>query len=212
MSLGELRADTSRLNKARHVKYWLRCLKTYLPAAATPNDSNRIPLAFFIVSALDLLDSLHSNTTAEERAEYINWVYKCQHPHGGFRGFTGTDFGALRSEENAHWDPANLPATYFALATLVVLEDDLSRVKRKECLEWLPGLQRPDGSFGETLGEGATIEGGIDMRFCNCAAGVRRILRGKGAALEQDIKDVNVQGLVQYIRSSEVRSLVFRTE
>ncbi len=206
MILGQLQADKSSFNKKRHIDYWLRNLQTYLPAAATSNDSNRILVGFFIVSALDLLGSLQSRTTAAERASYIDWIYQCQHPHGGFRGFTGTDFGALRSEENSHWDPANLPATYFALAALVVLGDDLLRVKRRECLEWVPKLQRPDGSFGETLGEGARIEGGRDMRFCNCAAGVRRILRGKRAALNQDINDVNVEGMVQYIRASEVCS------
>ncbi|KAI9872239.1 MAG: hypothetical protein M1830_001875, partial [Pleopsidium flavum] len=193
----------SSLDKKRHVDYWLRYLHTYLPAAATSNDSNRILLAFFIVSALDLLGSLQSRTTADERASYTDWIYHCQHSQGGFRGFTGTDFGTLRSEENAHWDPANLPATYFALAALLVLGDDLSRVKRRECLEWLPKLQRPDGSFGETLAEGARIEGGRDMRFCNCAAGVRQILRGKGTALSQDIKDINFESMVRYIRASE---------
>lgn len=197
--------DRSVLNKERHIKYWLRCLKTYLPAVHyTSSDSNRVVLAFFIVSALDLLGVLHSNTTAAERADYVDWICRCQHPEGGFRGFTGTNLGGLRSQENAHWDPANLPATYFALAALVILGDDLSRVKRRKCLEWLPKLQRADGSFGETLGQGAVIEGGRDMRFCNCAAGVRRILRGRGVALDQDVEDINVERMVQYIRASEV--------
>jgi len=199
--------DRSVLNKERHIKYWLRCLKTYLPAAHyTSSDSNRVVLAFFIVSALELLGALHSNTTAAERTDYVDWLYKCQHPEGGFRGFTGTDLGGLRSHENAHWDPANLPATYFALAALVILGDDLSRVKRRKCLGWLPKLQRADGSFGEILVEGAVIEGGRDMRFCNCAAGVRRILRGRDVALDQNIEDINVEGMVQYIRASEVCS------
>ncbi len=197
--------DTSILNKERHIKYWLRCLRTYLPGAHyTSSDSNRVLLAFFIVSALDLLGALYTNTSEAERADYIDWVYRCQHAEGGFRGFTGTDLRAARSEENSHWDPANLPATYFALVTLVILGDDLSRVRRRKCLEWLPKLQRPDGSFGETLGEGAAIEGGRDMRFCNCAAGVRCILRGRGVDLDQDVVDVNVDKMVRYIRASEV--------
>lgn len=204
--------DKSILNRERHIKYWLRCLKTYLPAVHyTSSDSNRVVLAFFIVSALDLLGALYSNTTVAERADYVDWIYRCQHPEGGFRGFTGTNLGALRSEENAHWDPANLPATYFALAALVILGDDLSRVKRRKCLEWLPRLQRADGSFGETLGEGALIEGGRDMRFCNCAAGVRRILRGSGGAIDHDIEDINVEGMVRYIRASEVSPEIIRS-
>ena len=199
--------DRSVLNSDRHVRYWLRCLKTYLPGVHyTSSDSNRVVLAFFIISALDLLGALHSNTTAAERAGYVDWIYLCQHPEGGFRGFTGTNLGAAGSAENAQWDPANLPATYFALAALVVLGDDLSRVKRRKCLEWLPKLQRADGSFGEMLGEGGVIEGGRDMRFCNCAAGVRRILRGKGVPLDQENTDINVNEMVRYIRASEVGS------
>ncbi|KAI4132206.1 MAG: hypothetical protein LQ347_002665, partial [Umbilicaria vellea] len=103
--------DTSVFNKERHIKYWLRCLKTFLPTAYTSSDSNRVSLAYFTLSALDLLGALRLHTTALERAQYADWIYHCQHPSGGFRGFTGTDVGALRDAGNAHWDPANLPAT-----------------------------------------------------------------------------------------------------
>lgn len=211
--MGSPQVDTSVLNKERHIKYWLRCLRTPLPVHYMSSDSNRVVLAFFIVSALDLLGALHSNITAAEGADYVDWIYKCQHPEGGFRGFTGTNLGAARSEENARWDPANLPATYFALAALVILGDDLRRVKRRECLDWLPKLQRADGSFGETLGQDAVIDGGRDMRFCNCAAGVRRILRGRGEISDQETTDINVEEMVRYIRASEVcsQSVLSRT-
>lgn len=205
MPLDGLQTPSAVFYKERHIKYWLRCLKTHLPGAYyTSSDSNRIVLAFFIVSALDLLGALESNTTATERAEYVDWIYECQHPDGGFRGFTGTNLGSLRSNENAHWDPANLPATYFALAALAILGDDLGRLRRRQCLEWLPKLQRTDGSFGETLGEGASIEGGRDMRFCNCAAGVRWILRRTNLRPQGEIRDIDVGNLVRYIKASEV--------
>lgn len=194
--------DTSVFNKERHIKYWLRCLKTFLPTAYTSSDSNRMSLAYFTLAALDLLGVLHSHTTALERAQYVDWIYHCQHPSGGFRGFTGTDLGALRDAGNAHWDPANLPATFFALASLLVLGDGLERVRRRECLEWLVRLQRDDGSFGEVLGEGGRIEGGADMRFCNTAAGVRWVLRG-GAA--EGPEDIDVGRLLGYIKATQVR-------
>ena len=193
--------NTSIFNQERHIKYWLRCLKTFLPTAYTSNDSNRITLAYFTLSALDFLDALDSHTTPLERAQYVDWIYHCQHPSGGFRGFTGTDLGALRDEENAHWDPANLAATFFALASLAVLGDGLDRVRRRECLEWIAKLQRGDGSFGETLGEEGRIEGGRDMRFCNTAAGIRWMLRG---GRSNDPGDIDVEGLLGYIKSTEV--------
>ena len=197
-------SDTSVFDRERHVKYFLRCLKTFLPTGYTSNDSNRMMLACFILSALDILGVLQERTTPLERKEYVDWIYHCQHPEGGFRGFTGTDFGKLRNEDNAQWDPANLAATYFALGALLVLEDDLERVKRRECLRWLAKLQHKDGSFGEVLGEGANIEGGRDVRFCLLAALVRWILRGGKAGVRDETVDFDADALAEFVKSSQV--------
>lgn len=187
--------------KARHVKYWLRCLKTLLPTAYTPNDSQRMTFAFFTLSALDLLSSLEEHTNSEERSGYAHWIYRCQHPNGGFKGFTGADSGL-----QSCWDPANLAATFFALASLMILGDDLDRVKSTECLSWLNRLQRKDGSFGEALGTQGRIEGGGDIRYCYLAAAVRWILR-RGSTIDQ-VSDINVHSLTSYVRASIVRSAV----
>ncbi|KAL1631910.1 geranylgeranyl transferase type-1 subunit beta [Neofusicoccum ribis] len=197
--------DASRLSAPRQLTYWKRCLKTYLPHLYTSNDCNRMTLAFFIVSGLDLLGALHDASTEQERADYIDWVYRNQHPDGGFRASPAMDLAGARAANNGHWDPANLPATLFALQTLLILGDDLQRVKRRECLQWLPRLQRAeDGSFGETLGEGGRIEGGHDTRFIYCAAGVRWILRGSSVEGEVDgAQDVDVDAVVRCIRASE---------
>lgn len=193
--------------KQKHISYWLRCLRSPLPHQYTSNDSNRMTLAFFILSALDLLGVLHSRTSHDERRAYADWIYKCQHPDGGFRAFPGTDFGARGDAQNKVWDPSNLPATYFALASLAVLEDDMQRVRRAACLEWLRRMQRPDGSFGQTLGEGGSIEGGMDTRFGYCAMGVRWILRGDVEGSVDGVQDVDTEKLIRCIRESEVGTL-----
>ena len=198
--------DNAPFSKDRHIKYWLRCLKTYLPNAYTSNDSNRMTLAFFTVSALDLLGVLHEKTSPSERSEYIDWIYLCQHPSGGFRGFTGTTFGdEATNDDNQHWDPANLAGTFFALVALAVLEDDMARVRRRECLAWLTKLQCDDGSFGEILGTGGSIEGGQDVRFCSLAAVVRWVLRGTGEGLE-GVQDIDVDSLAGFVIASKVRA------
>jgi geranylgeranyl transferase type-1 subunit beta len=163
-----------------------------------------------IISALDLLGVLDTVSSEEERCDHLNWVYHCQHPNGGFRMWPGTDFGLHGNEANTIWDPANIPATYFALALLLVYKDDMKRVKRKETLQWLRKMQRPDGSFGETLVNGV-IEGGRDPRFAFCATGIRYILRGD---LEgplhldgEEIPDIDVDSLVRCIRAAEVGTL-----
>ncbi|KAJ5736715.1 uncharacterized protein N7483_001840 [Penicillium malachiteum] len=191
-------------NTERHVKYYLRCLKTFLPSAYTSNDSNRMLLAFFTLSGLDVLGVLQDKITPEERQGYIDWLYHCQVPSGGFRGFSGTDFGAeRRTADNEAWDPANGPATFFALVNLLILGDDLSKVKRRECLQWLPKLQRADGSFGELLGPEGTIEGDRDLRYCMCAAGIRFMLRGSGSKGVEDIQDIDVPGFISFIEACQ---------
>ncbi|PNS17783.1 hypothetical protein CAC42_3178 [Sphaceloma murrayae] len=194
--------DNPCLDSKRHTKYFLRCLKTFLPQPYTSNDSNRLSLAFFIVAGLDILGTLEDNTTPQERADYTDWIYRNQHPKGGFRAFPGTYFGDLGNDENARWDPANLPATYFALCLLLILDDDFSRLKRRECLTWLPQLQRADGSFGETVVDGL-VHGGSDSRFGYCASGVQYILAGTSHAIQRQEGGIQVDKLVECIRSAE---------
>ncbi|KAL8658481.1 MAG: hypothetical protein Q9226_000975 [Calogaya cf. arnoldii] len=184
----------STFDKSTHIRYFLRCLKTHLPTAYTSNDSQRMTLAFFVLCGLDLLGALDTNATEDEQAAFVDWIYRCQHPDGGFRGFTGADLGEERTEDNERWDPANIAATYFALASLAILGDDLSRVRRKQCLDWLKKLQLSDGTFGEALGGE-----GRDMRFCYCAAAIRWILAG-GTMQEEDI---DIDGLVRFIEASQ---------
>ncbi|KAL8953649.1 MAG: hypothetical protein Q9222_000486 [Ikaeria aurantiellina] len=192
---------SSSFNKTAHIRYFLRCLKTHLPTAYTANDSQRMTLAFFILCALDLLDALDSNTTEEERLAYVDWIYRCQHPGGGFRGFTGALVANdERNEGNEHWDPANIAATYFALANLAILGDDLQRVKGRECLDWLKRLQLDDGTFGEAVGKDGQVEGGRDMRFCYCAAVIRWILGGGNGEDE----DIDVPKLMLFLEASQV--------
>jgi geranylgeranyl transferase type-1 subunit beta len=165
-------------------------------------------LAYFILSACDVLDIIVSSTTAAERKDWIDWVYHCQHPHGGFRMWPGTDFGERANSENAKWDPANINATYFALAALLILGDDLKRVRRADTLRWVNKMQREDGSFGETLVEGKQ-EGGRDARLGYCATGIRYILRGGAPSGPLDIggesvDDINFDTYVDCVRQSEV--------
>lgn len=200
--------DRSVFYKQKHIRYWLRCLKTHLPTAYTPNDSQRITLAYFILSALDLLGVLHTHTTPAERAEYVEWILRCQHPGGGFRGFTGTMYG-VEAERGNQWDAANVAATYFALATLAVLGEGMERVRRRECLDWVRGLQRENGSFGEGMGKNGKIEGAEDMRFCYLAAGTRWFMR---RVEMEEVEDVNVDNLVDWIESSVVSGVAHGEE
>ena len=160
-------------NKELHIKYWRRCLKSVLPTEYTSTDSSRLSLGFFILSAFDLLGVGGDQLDRKEVAGLKQWILNCEHPNGGFCGSPNHKYPSAyyRTATNtaSDMDPANLPATFFALMALNFV-GKVSEVDRKKCLRWLQKLQREDGSFGETLGKDGKIEGGRDMRYCQCAA------------------------------------------
>jgi geranylgeranyl transferase type-1 subunit beta len=195
-----------KLNVERHTKYWLRCLRSLLPTAYTSNDSIRMTLGFFILSALDLLGA--DAPSPEERKNIQSWILKCQHPNGGFCGSPNHRYPDGYYVDIGHgerlMDPANLPATYFAILSLSFVGkfDGIMRIK---CLRWLKTLQREDGSFGELVTEDGTIQGGKDMRYCYVATAIRWMLTGGELSDEEKEDDIDVEKLVDHIRSGQVR-------
>ncbi|ETN38511.1 uncharacterized protein HMPREF1541_06546 [Cyphellophora europaea CBS 101466] len=185
-------------DKARHIKYWKRNADL-LPEAYTSGDAARMSLGFFIVAALDLLGVLDTLVSEEERIAWIDWIYSLQVPSGGFRGFSGTNLGSQRNIFNLHWDPANLHNTYMGLVALLVLGDDLGRVKRTECLRWVKQLQKSNGCFGEMVGEDNVALGKDDLRSSYCAAGIIYIL-GSETDNEQWL---DKEGVLRYVSNCQ---------
>ncbi|KAK7733660.1 geranylgeranyl transferase type-1 subunit beta [Cytospora paraplurivora] len=165
------------INKALHLRYWQRCLRTLLPHHYTPTDSQRMTLGFFIITAIDLLSPSSTSTSASppeqasqpnnnkptanllnptERRNLRQWVLSCQHPQGGFCGSPTH----VLPRQHQHSANANIAATYFALLLLAMLAEDedaesaFAGIDRVKTLQWLRRLQRPeDGSFGEVVYE-----------------------------------------------------------
>ncbi|TVY28947.1 Geranylgeranyl transferase type-1 subunit beta [Lachnellula hyalina] len=190
------------LDKDKHISYWRRCLLSLLPTQYTSTDSSRMTLGFFILSALDLLSAGPDTFPVSQQAEIRAWILKCQHPHGGFCGSPNHRYPDGLYGDGEDIDPANLPATYFAILSLGFV-GGLEGVKRKECLDWLRRLQREDGSFGELVTVDGKVEGGHDMRHCYVASAVRWILRGDVAAGEKVEGDIDVEGLVGHLRNGQ---------
>jgi geranylgeranyl transferase type-1 subunit beta len=198
----------SKLDIERHIKYWQRCLKTVLPTQYTSTDSSRMLLGFFILSALDLLGAGADTFPEKDRKNIKDWILKCQHPNGGFCGSPNHRYPDAYYVDVGHgkqqMDPANLPATFFAILSLSFV-GNLKQIKRDECLKWLKTLQRDDGSFGELVTQNGIIEGGRDMRPCYLAVAVRWMLRGDTPLNEKERKDdINIETLVEHIRAGQV--------
>ena len=181
----------AELNVQKHVKYTKLCLNL-LPSPFTSNDSNRLSLGFFLINTLDILDQLQT-ISQRDREGWIDWIYSCQVESGGFRGSTGT-----KTPEPSIYDTAHLPAAYFAIASLLVLGDDLRRVNRTALLSTLKKLQNEDGSFSPVLID-ETRFGEVDVRHLYCAIAVRHML--SPIAPEEDI---NVEATINYIRRCKV--------
>jgi len=156
-------------SKQRHVRYFTRCLQLS-PAALTPYDLARTSVGFFCFVGLDVLGAIET-VDASTKANWVDWIYACQVPTGGFRGSPATALG-----EESIYDPAHIAATYFALASLLTLGDDLGRLDSQSLLTWLPKLQKADGSFASFLCRGRPV-GETDMRFVYCAMAILSILQ-----------------------------------
>ena len=201
--MGELKLDTKR-----HIKYWHRCLRTLLPTEYTSTDSSRMTLGFFILSALDLLGAGPDTLPAKDCENIRNWILKCQHPNGGFCGSPNHKYpdGYYADVGNGKrlMDPANLPATFFAILSLSFV-GTFNQIMRTKCLRWLKTLQREDGSFGELVTEDGKIHGGKDMRYCYVATAIRWMLNGDEISEEDKKDDIDVEKLVDHMRSGQVR-------
>lgn len=200
--------EESKLHIEQHIKYWQRCLRTLLPTEYTSTDSSRMTLGFFILSALDLLGTGPDTLPAEDRTNIASWILKCQHPNGGFCGSPNHRYPDGYYVDVGHgkrlMDPANLPATFFAILSLSFV-GTFDQIMRMKCLRWLKTLQRDDGSFGELITEDGKVHGGKDMRYCYVATAIRWMLRGDELSEEEKKDDIDVEKLVDHMRSGQVR-------
>jgi geranylgeranyl transferase type-1 subunit beta len=164
-------------------------------------------LGFFILTALDILGA--DVLSPAECTNIQKWILKCQHPNGGFCGSTNhrypDEYYVDVGQGKRLMDPANLPATYFAILSLSFV-GEFDQIMGIECLRWLKTLQREDGSFGELVTEDGKIQGGRDMRYCYLATAIRWMLRGDEPSDEKNNDDIDVEKLVTHIRSGQVRS------
>lgn len=191
------RRPSMALDVSSHVRYFRKCLEV-LPGAYSSLDTNRLTVIYFCVSGLDLLGEI-GRVDAPAICDYIYAMQVLPSSEdgngalGGFRGgsFLGAPFDPAGAPATSDLDSGHIAMAYTALATLVMLGDDLSRVRREAVLRWLRTLQGADGCF-------RAYEGGeADMRFVYCAAVVCVLLR------DHDWVGMDVQAATEYILASQ---------
>ncbi|KAK9449455.1 terpenoid cyclases/protein prenyltransferase alpha-alpha toroid [Limtongia smithiae] len=217
------------LSIKRHGAFFNRCLQV-LPSAYTPTDGSRLALLFFCVSALDILGLLPFDSddtprrvpaivTHEQTERWRAWIIDtCLLPtKNAFRCSPSLTLPTTASytpttvhDAVLDYDPGHAAGTYFALATLLILGDDLSAIDRPAMMRWLSECQRDDGSFatgvmgyrsdmpGEEVPDYVKHFGERDLRFGYCVAASRWMI---GGDLLQCSEDVNITSAIEYIRS-----------
>ena len=162
----------------KHAKYFQLCLHT-LPLKAQSEDANKLALIYFSLHGLSLLGKLEKN---HETPAHIKFIYDHMIPlkDNTIQAFRPSLTFALAPEHN-DYDLPNLLATFFALAILLVLEEDFSKkIDRHKIMAFVARCQiklgPSKGSFQPVLGPGGEPFGESDLRLCYIAASIRKIL------------------------------------
>ncbi|XP_059666243.1 geranylgeranyl transferase type-1 subunit beta [Cornus florida] len=159
-------------DRDRHI-HFLEMMYNLLPSDYQGQEINRLTLAYFAISGLDVLGALDR----VDKEGIISWVLSFQaHPrneaelnNGQFYGFHGSRSSQFQSSDNAVWIPngSHLASTYCALAILKTIGYDLSLIDSESILKSMKNLQQPDGSFMPTHTGAET-----DLRFVYCASAI----------------------------------------
>ena len=103
----------------------------------------------------------------------------------------GNVFDTAGSPSTSEYDEGHIAMTYTALAVLIILGDDLSRVDKPRVLDFVRSLQGSSGCFCAYTG------GESDMRFLYCAAVICTMLR------DDEWRGVDVAAATAYVISSQ---------
>ncbi|KAK7273035.1 hypothetical protein RIF29_14081 [Crotalaria pallida] len=181
---------TMELDKDLHVTF-IEMMYHLLPTPYESQEINHLTLAYFIISSLDFLRSLHRL----DKHAVADWVLSFQlHPTTTtttartrqFYGFHGSRTSMFPPDQNGvllH-NHSHLASTYSALAILKIVGYDLSKIDSELMLTSMRNLQQPDGSFMPIH-----IGGETDLRFVYCAAAISFMLNNWSGIDKEKAKD-----------------------
>uniref|UniRef100_A0A1S3X456 Geranylgeranyl transferase type-1 subunit beta-like n=1 Tax=Nicotiana tabacum TaxID=4097 RepID=A0A1S3X456_TOBAC len=139
-------------DRNRHICY-LEMMLELIPSPYQSQEINRLTLAYFTISGLDILRALDR----VDKEGVINWVLSLQaHPrdeaelsNGQFYGFHGSRSSQFQSNENGDAIPngSHLASTYCALSILKTLDYDFSLLDSTSIVKSMKNLQQPDGRY-----------------------------------------------------------------
>ncbi|KAL2329597.1 hypothetical protein Fmac_017178 [Flemingia macrophylla] len=188
-SIEEEHRGCEKMEKEVHVTF-LEMMYYLLPSPYESQEINHLTLAYFVISGLDILNSLQS--VAKDAV--VTWVLSFQahrgtkaHLNDGqFYGFHGSKTSQFLPDENGVLTRNNshLASTYCAIAILKIVGYDLSNLDSESIVTSMRNLQQPDGSFIPIHTGGET-----DLRFVYCAAAICFMLDNWNGMDKEKTKD-----------------------
>lgn len=170
-------SESSTFEKDRHILY-LEMMYQLLPPPYQVQEINRLTLAYFVISGLDILGAIDRI----DKDAVVDWVLSLQaHPknegtieNGQFYGFHGSRSSQFQSSNDGapNLNGSHLASTYCALVILKTVGYDLSLIESEILLKSMRTLQQPDGCFMPIHTGGET-----DLRFVFCAAAICSMLK-----------------------------------
>ncbi|WPK27664.1 hypothetical protein PUMCH_005061 [Australozyma saopauloensis] len=184
----------------KHARYFQLCLNS-LPQKAQSEDSNKLALVYFNLYGLALIGKLD----LEKCSGYVDYVYQHLIPLQDLliQAFRSSNTFALDSSKN-DYDLPNLSSTFFALAILLVLEEDFSsKIDRHKIMNFVSRCQVKDGlekgAFRPVLDCNGNPYGESDLRLCYVAASIRTILGYDKLPASERVNDFDIAALEAFI-------------
>ena len=151
------------IKRAHHIKYFQRCLQC-LPSRYAGYDQQRVNILFFVLSGLESLDAV-DKLDPNIKSQIIDWLYESVMNESKSGFLPSTSLNKLMKD-------SHITMTYCALICLLILDDDLKRLKPHRIIAALGDFQSETGAIS------ATPEGETDLRFTFCAVAIYYILQG----------------------------------
>lgn len=167
-----------------------RCHKMFLsvlPSKYQSEDSNKLAIAYFSLSSLELMNTLNLIFKDNEIKGFIDYIYSFLIEDDKFSGFKGSH---IYLNEISSIDMAS---TCFALQCLIILKDDLKRLNLLKILNFIKSCQLPNGNFTNILNSKISK----DVRYCMIATTICKILLKDNNNLIKNF--INIEKMKKFI-------------
>lgn len=166
----------------RHVRFHQRLIGI-LPAKYQVEDPNKIAILFFSLCSLSLL-SESLPITRDERSQLIQMIYN---------QMVETDiYCSFVPSYSLYPHGSTLSATCFALQSLLILEDDLTKINVNKLETFVVHCQQTNGGFTNSPNQ----NGDIDLRFSMLAMTIIKIIKC-------NFSRIDVDSMTTYISSTQ---------